>query len=230
MSQLRCLALDFDAPALAEVTYLLATDDRVVSVRSAANLSEASKIVKSESIDAVFVCLVHHTPMEVQALIAMSPNQPNFVVLARDADHALDAFDFGAVDYIVKPVTRLSMHRALDRLTTLTNNHFTGTRLHVERDGINYFVDCRDVFWIEADGDYTRVSTQTGVYTSRQSLTTLEETLSHHHFLRVHRSWLVPVRRIESLSHISGKYVVSIGDHHIPVSRRALATLKEQLG
>ena len=70
MTKLRCLALDVDAPALAEVAYLLDTDHRVATVQSTRSIADAADIVRRESIDAVFVCLVHHTVEQANRLVA----------------------------------------------------------------------------------------------------------------------------------------------------------------
>lgn len=229
MSQLRCLALDVDAPSLAEVHYLLETDQRIAKVRGTGDLHEAADIVRRESVDAVFVCLVHHTVEEARWLVQVANVKPKFVALARDTQHAMAAFEMGAVDYLIKPLTRENLERALSRLTDTTAEFQSIERITAERDGATHFIDHRDVLWVEAQGDYTIVMTQTGEFTCRLSMTVLTDRLRNFGFQRVHRSWLVPLNRIESFSQTGACASITVAGEEIPVSRRLLRDLKDQL-
>ena len=229
MSQLRCLALDVDSPSLAEVHYLLETDQRVAKVRGTGDLHEAADIVRRESVDAVFVCLVHHTVDEARWLVQVANQKPKFVALARDTQHAMSAFDMGAVDYLIKPLTRDGLDRALTRLTDTTAEFQSIERISADRDGSTHFIDHRDVLWVEAKGDYTIIMTQTGTFSCRLSMTVLTDRLRPFGFQRVHRSWLVPLNRIESFAQTGACASITVAGEEIPVSRRLLRDLKDQL-
>ncbi len=229
MTKLRCLALDVDAPALAEVAYLLDTDHRVATVQSTGSIADAADIVRRESIDAVFVCLVHHTVEQANRLVASAQTRPKFVALARDSAHALSAFEMGAVDYIIKPLTRSHLDRALERLIDAGPATPAAERLTADQGGATHFIDRRDILWVQACGDYTTIVTNHGEFTCRMSMTSLSERLQPHGFYRVHRAWLVPLNRIESFSQQGTCASISISGEQIPVARRSLRDLKAHL-
>ena len=229
MNQLRCLTLDVDQPALAEVTYLLDTDQRVGRVQSTPSIEAAADIVRRESIDVVFVCLVHHSIEEARRLTLSAHTRPKFVALARDDAHAMSAFDMGALDYIVKPITRNALDRALDRLLSLTPQPTSADRIVAEQSGVTHFIDRRDILWVQASGDYTLLTTHQGDFTCRSSLTSLTERLVPYGFQRVHRQWLVPIMRIETFTQTGTCAAITVAGQEIPVSRRSLQELKSHL-
>lgn len=234
MSTLRCVALDADATALAELTYVLSADSRVAQVAPAMNIDEASQLVETHQIDVVFVCLVHHPPFEISNVLAQQSVRPDFVALARTTDSAVDAFEFGALDYILKPITSTSIDRALaraieskSRKTSITTR--PQSRIAIDIEGIQHFLDSTDVLFIEARGDYTAIKTVRGNYLSRQSLGSLADQLADAGFIRVHRSWLVSSHHIESIQTDCGQTVVTISGQIIPVARRCAREVKMRL-
>jgi DNA-binding LytR/AlgR family response regulator len=229
MTQLRCLALDVDKPALAEVTFLLDTDHRVATVQSTGNIHDAVDIVRRESIDAVFVCLVHHTIEQAFSIVASAQTRPKFIALARDSTQAVPAFEMGAIDYIIKPLTRDHVNRAIDRLLDVRTPLRPADRLTAEQGGATHFIDRRDILWVQACGDYTTIVTHNGEFTCRMSMTSVSERLLPHGFFRVHRAWLVPLNRIEAFSQLGSCATITIAGEQIPVARRNLRDLKVQL-
>ncbi len=233
MSGLRCLALDADASALAEISYMLETDSRVSHLSNADNIHDASQLISTEAIDAVFVCLVHHTAAQVDAMLSSLKIRPQFVAIARDSFQAIDAFEFGAVDYMIKPLSRKNLDRALHRLesalATPATAPVTITRVSAERAGATYFLDARDILRIEAAGDYTVITTAQGEFTSRDSLSALADALAPLGFARVHRSWVVPLHRVEAFAQECGRTSVTIAGFEVPVARRCTKEIKERL-
>ena len=235
MSALRCLALDADAPALAELTYLLSADQRVTHVAPAMDVESAATLVSEDKIDVVFVCLIHHPPQQVNSVLAQLDTRPDFVALSRNSDFAVDAFGFGALDYILKPITPASIDRALTRASQSLTRRMPSqpavvkNRIAVDIEGIQHLIDPADVLHIEACGDYTTVMTARGSHLSRQSLSNLAEQLADVGFMRVHRSWVVPLPRVDAISTSQGQTFVTVAGNLIPVARRCAREVKLRL-
>ncbi len=86
-------------------------------------------------------------------------------------------------------------------------------RLVVKTNGRVLFVRVADIDWVEAAGNYIRVHSQGRAHLVRETMTTLEERLDSHQFLRIHRGTIVNVDRIRELQPwFSGDYVVILGD------------------
>ena len=107
-------------------------------------------------------------------------------------------------------------------------------RVAVERSGRTLLVAAKEILYVEAQDDYSRVHTAEGRYLSRLPLNTLEERLQPLGFFRVHRGYLVDLARVrEVLPMYGGMLVLRLSDEvgtRIPVSRRRTAALKRALG
>ena len=104
-------------------------------------------------------------------------------------------------------------------------------RLEVRRGGKAYFLDSADIFWVEAAGNYVQLHTRAGLFTLRETLSTVQSRLPTSDFSRTHRSALVGTAHVRAIRPIgAGAYRVELdGGIEAPLSRRNLANLKDAL-
>jgi two-component system, LytTR family, response regulator len=232
------LVVDGDQPAVASLTDLLSADQRVGAVRSAGDVPGALRLVRRHAIDAAFLdaTVPDLNGLELGTLLTRLTPPPALVYLAADGRYALGAFDVGALDYLLKPVSPERLGRALDRVTAWRfpqNARGDDLRvLPVEVGGRTVFVRRDDVCLVAARGDYVRLHTRRGTHLVRLPLSRFAERWEPAGFVRVHRSYLVSSRHVRELrEHPSGGVTVQIADgtitHDVPVSRRHLRTVKE---
>jgi len=228
---LRCLALDSEKTALAELSYLLDQDSRVGQVIPISDAEQASAALKQERVDAVFVCLVHHTVEEVNQLLAPYAEHTKFVALSRTPADAIKAFEFGAIDYILKPVTPENIQRSMLRLQQhfSPTNNYEIVRIKVEGDGNSYFIQSNEVLCIQAQGDFSIATTARGEFLTKQSLSKLEQNLVDAGFERVHRQWLVNLGQVDAIMNDCSTYSLRVGGKTIPVARRCAKTVRQKL-
>jgi DNA-binding LytR/AlgR family response regulator len=226
---LRCITLDSDAPALAEISYLLEQDERVSVVKRTGHYDDLQSLLQDGNFDAVFVCLIHHDPIVVKELLDQVSRNTRFVALSRQHEHAFSAYEVGAIDFILKPVNRANLDRALNRVMRASSEGEI-TRIKVEQRGSVHYIDVREICYIEAQGDYTHLTTLRGVFTSRQPLSLLASELGKEGFIRVHRKWLIPMNRVQSIQTDCGNTSVRVHDREIPVSRALARELRNILG
>ncbi|MFE1883090.1 LytR/AlgR family response regulator transcription factor, partial [Streptomyces diastatochromogenes] len=94
---------------------------------------------------------------------------------------------------------------------------------------VTRFVSIADITYVEAQGDYARLHTPHGSHLVRIPLSTLEEQWRSRGFVRIHRSRLVALGRIEELRLEGGNLTVRIGDRILAVSRRNARELRDLL-
>jgi DNA-binding LytR/AlgR family response regulator len=99
----------------------------------------------------------------------------------------------------------------------------------VELGGVTRFVPIADITYVEAHGDYARLHTRHGSHLVRIPLSTLEEQWRERGFVRIHRSRLVALGRIEELRLDGGNVTVRVGDRVLAVSRRNARDLRDLL-
>jgi DNA-binding LytR/AlgR family response regulator len=226
------MALDSDALALRDLGKLLIDNPRVTNVITHTDIRQAASEVTRESTDVVFVCLIHHSPDEINQTFKTATDGPLFVAVARDPQHAMDAYQVGAVDYLLKPLTEQGMDNALTRVESLIGqrSNSNSRRIIGERDNQMHLIDLRDVLYVRSNGDYTHVTTTKGEFVSRNSLASLAESFEAEGLVRVHRQWLVPINRIEVLKSECGQTFAVVQDVEVPVARRCVRTVRDLLG
>lgn len=227
---LRVLVVDDEAPARSELAYLLGDDSRIGRVRCAGSAAEALEIAAAEPVDAVF-CDVKMPGMDGVALARVLggfAHRPQVVFVTAYDEHAVDAFELRAVDYLVKPVRASRVAEAVRRLCSgpaeAENQDDT---VAVELAGVTRFVRRSQVRFVEAHGDYARLHTAGGSHLVRLSLGALEQRWPD--FARIHRSTLVSLGHVSELRMADGRCTVLVADVELVVSRRHVREFRERL-
>ena len=152
-------------------------------------------------------------------------------VTAHD-EHAVDAFELNAVDYVLKPVRDDRLAEAVRRVVEAqgpTTAQADDDQIPVELGGVTRFVSRGEVRYVEAQGDYARLHTPSGSHLVRVPLTTLEEQWRDAGFVRIHRSLLVALPHVEEVRMDAGRCTVVVGGEELVVSRRHTRELRDLL-
>ena len=237
---LRALVVDDEAPALSELTYLLRQDDRIGDIRTASNGADALRALESAPVDVVF-CDIKMPGLDGMALarvLARFADRPQVVFVTAYDEHAVDAFEVRATDYVMKPVRAARLSEAVRRVVTaLAAAASTDSSGPVVADetipvglgGVTTFIKRSQVRYAQAQGDYARLHTATGSHLVRTSLTTLEERWAEAGFVRIHRSTLVSLPQVDAVIAGHGGCKIRLGDVELQVSRRHLRDLRDRL-
>ncbi|WP_067574667.1 LytR/AlgR family response regulator transcription factor [Nocardia acidivorans] len=240
---LRVLAVDDERPALDELVYLLRAQPEIGEIHAAGDATSALRLLRAHVVDAVFLDI--NMPgldgLELAGILSEFARPPAVVFVTAHDDRAVAAFDLGAVDYLLKPlrearlaeaVRRISAGRAQPQPVTDIDPHEV---IPVELGGATTLVHRASVSWVEADGDYSRLHTNSGSHLVRIPLSELESRWAEAGFVRVHRSYLVALRLVTGLRTVGTGTVVclraegSAAAAELPVSRRQVRDLKQRL-
>jgi len=236
---LRVLAVDDEAPARAELAYLLGRDERVDEVHTAGDGAEALRMLEDTAYDALFVDI--RMPgldgLDLARVLRRFASPPVVVFVSAYDQHALEAFDLRAVDYLMKPVRDERLAEAVGRVLEARGRVVPAAAapedddetIAVELGGVTRFVKRSDVRYVEAHGDYARLVTEDGRHLVRVSLALLEEQWASAGFVRIHRRWLVPLDAIDEVRNDGGRVSVRVGDAVLQVSRRHTRELRDRL-
>ncbi|MFF2650138.1 LytR/AlgR family response regulator transcription factor [Streptomyces sp. NPDC058045] len=245
---LRVLAVDDEEPALAELLYLLRADPRVRHAEGATDATEALRRLGravdagaggEDTFDVLFldIRMPGLSGLDVARLLAGFARPPLVVFVTAHEDFAVEAFDLKAVDYVLKPVRRERLAEAVRRADAqlaaaraaepVPVDH--GDCITVELGGVTRLVPVADINYVEAQGDYARLHTGDGSHLVRIPLSTLEERWQPHGFVRIHRSHLVALHRIDELRLDGGGMSVAVGGTLLTVSRRHASRVRELL-
>ncbi|MFE7130064.1 LytR/AlgR family response regulator transcription factor [Streptomyces sp. NPDC057638] len=210
----------------------------------------------SDGIDVVFldIHMAGLTGLDVARLLARFAHPPLIVFVTAHEGFAVQAFDLKAVDYVLKPVRRERLAEAVRRVgdavlaareprpaghtahlpaahpaTAVLAPVGGSEQIPVELGGVTRFVPIDEIAYVEAQGDYARLHTESGSHLVRIPLSTLEERWASRGFVRIHRSHLVALARIDELRMDAGTTTVRVGAAELPVSRRHARQLRDLL-
>jgi DNA-binding LytR/AlgR family response regulator len=258
--QLVVLAVDDEPHGLSELVHCLESNPLVGRVLDAVDASEAlRRLIASDDpelrlrkehglppVDAVFadIQMPGLSGMEMsRVLTALSP-PPMLVFVTGHTDEAVNAFELGAIDYVLKPCKQKRLDRAVERIieklrSAPAPDAAAGAApvknddevIPVELAGTTKLIQRSSVRWVEAQGDYARLFTTDGSHLVRIPLAQLEERWEKAGFVRIHRSFLVALEQITELRMGQGGYQVVIGNEEklLSVSRRHTRELKDRL-
>jgi DNA-binding LytR/AlgR family response regulator len=233
------LAVDDEAPALDELVYLLGEHPDIGEVLSAADATSALRELNRRHIDAVFldINMPGLSGLELAGVLANYSYRPAVVFVTAHDDKAVAAFDVGAVDYLLKPIRRSRFDEAVRR--ALADRPQDGEEeddvIPAELGGITHLVPRDTIGWVEAEGDYARLHSESGAHLVRIPLSTLESRWRERGFQRIHRSYLVALRLVVGVRTTDGAVLVRLRANgaspavELPVSRRQARELRDRV-
>ena len=256
--RLRCIIVDDEPPAIDELNYILTQIEDVEVVASAGTASEAVAAVKKLQPDVVFldIHMPRHDGFSIAEEISRYDDPPLIIFATAYDQYAVQAFDKGSLDYVLKPFSKKRIHKAILRAqkTLLNRNQIIrrndlnklveiieGTRnifsrLPAEKKGHVFLLDPVDIMFCKAEEKKVLIYTQNDQFVcqSGYSLEELGKRFKFHSFFRTHRSYLVNLEHVRKIiPWFKGRYllVMADGDNtEVPVSRRQTKDLKTQLG
>ncbi len=212
------------------------------------NGKQAVKAINEDKPDLVFLDIRMPGMDGFEVLEHIDP-MPRIIFTTAYGDYALKAFEVNAVDYLLKPYNRKRFSKAIqkviDRSTTSSDEierilhvlhqsekpEAYPKRIFVRVGRKIVSIHLNDILWIEADGDYTQLHTNSGTRLCNLSMNALEQRLNSDQFLRVHRSYIIATNSIDHLEGDGeGGYTAFLKDKsEVKVSRIYAAKLRKSI-
>jgi two-component system, LytTR family, response regulator len=239
------LLVDDERLARVELRRLLEAYPEIQILGEASHVDEALISIKEKKPDLVFLDVQMPGATGFDLLERLEDTLPEIIFVTAYDEHALRAFEFNALDYLLKPIdpARLSeaIARAKNRIekpeiadaapVAPTHKLNAMDRVFV-RDGEKcWLLPVSDIVLIESDGNYSRVKFCDHSPMLPRSLSSLEERLDPSVFFRANRSQLINLQRIKDVDlWFSGSLKVTMeGGHVVELSRRQAASFRERL-
>jgi two-component system, LytTR family, response regulator len=251
----RVLVVDDEPLARAGVVQLLTRDPEIAVVGERGDGRSALEALQALRPDLVILDVQMPEMDGFEVLRALPVEQmPGVIFVTAYDQHALQAFEVHAVDYLLKPFDDTRFAEAVARAKRNLRSAELGelsrrlvglleqgaprtaepalTRLIVKHEGRVSFVRVEDLDWIEAADYYVKLHVQGQVHLLRESLNTLETRLDPSRFFRVHRSAIVNLDRIRELQpYFKGEHILLLQDGtRLKLSRARREHLEARLG
>lgn len=234
---IRALVVDDEGLARRNLTVLLKEDPDIEVVLESTSGFEAIQEIRKSKPNLVFLDVQMPECDGFDVLELLGGHLPPAVIFVTAYDeHALRAFEVGALDYLLKPFDNARFVRALARAKEKLAHYRPNEsprleRLAVKSRGEVLLLKVEEIDWVEAAGYYACLHVGTQTHIIRRSLLELEQDLGEDQFIRIHRSVIVNLTRIHRMAlQTEGEYeVVLRSGAHLALSRRFRKRLQERL-
>lgn len=223
--KLRCLLIDDEPPALKVLESHISQINDLEIVAQCKNALEALDVLSSKTVDLMFLDIKMPKILGTDFLKNLS-HPPKVIFVTAYRDYAVDGYELDAVDFLLKPVSFERFIKAITKVqrkiwqetASPANNNKSNIKafVYLKVDSIMQKVFVDDILYIESWKDYIKVFLTTGKnLLVKQSISAMENLLSDHKFLRVHRSFMVSVDKITGYNAL----FVHVNSTEIPIGR-----------
>lgn len=236
------MIVDDEAPARSELRFLLEQTGKIGSITEASSVRSAIEMLMGTRVDVVFldISMPGASGLQLAEALYKLKNPSAIVFVTAYSDHAVEAFDVDAVDYLMKPVEEARLDRAIEKVIARAKpvpvepvaKPTNIERIPVEKGGRKVLIPVDQIRFIMAKDDYSCIFTEDDRYLSTTSLAQFESKLGEFGFFRVHRRYIVNLVNVEDVETVpSGAIQLGVSgvDERIPVSRRRVVPLKKAL-
>lgn len=242
----RVIIIDDEGLARQLLKALLQPFKQIEVVAECGDGFEGFKAIQQHEPDLIFLD-VQMPKLNGFEMLELLDNPPSVIFTTAFDEYAVKAFEAHAVDYLLKPITRERFEKAINKwleqaavkkkpeLDSLVQEKvYDGYqhRIVVKDNGLIRIIPEQEMHYLEADDDYVKIYTKERHYLKKATLSNLERSLDPKQFVRVHRSYLIPVSqllRIEPYEKDSHIALLQCGAK-VPVSKTGMTKLKELLG
>src|SRR6185503_6432303 len=233
--KLRCLLIDDEPPALKILASYISNMNGMEIVGQCKNALEALDVLNQHTVDVIFLDIKMPKLLGTEFLKNLS-HPPKVIFVTAYRDYAVEGYELDAVDYLVKPVSFerffkaiTKLNRVIDKAAITTTVEYKSNPeafvyLKVDKDMKKIFVN--DIIYIESWKDYVKLFLGNGKsILVKQSISAMENLLSEHKFMRVHRSYMVSLNKISGYNGLS----VQLDTKEIPIGRLYKQVVMERL-
>ena len=214
-----CLAVDDEPPALDILKNYIRTVSSLELAGTCINAVDALSILRSTHIDLMFLDIQMPQLLGTDLLRTLN-NPPKVIFTTAYREFAVEGFELNAVDYLLKPISFERFLKAVNKVMDIKlpqqiQQETHDAYLYFRSDRKMHKVAMEDIIFIESLKDYIKVVTKTKTIITKQSISSIEERLPKSSFIRIHRSFIVSLSKVQSYT----PELIAIGNEELPVSR-----------
>jgi len=226
--QLNCLIVDDEPLAREVIASYIDKVDNLNLIGECDNALQAFEKVRSQKVDLIFLDIQMPKLNGIEFIKALSP-LPKVILTTAYREYAIESYELDVADYLLKPVSFQRFLKAIDKVVLgetepnepqLVNSEVDELRqdhphmfLKADRKMVKVYL--KDILYIESLKDYVRIKLPGKEIISLQKISYLEQKLPEDCFMRIHRSFIVPIKKIEAFS----SHAIEVGGKELPIGR-----------
>jgi DNA-binding LytR/AlgR family response regulator len=229
-----CLIVDDNRIARTTMKHLASQVKDLEILGECTDAIEAHHLLRDEDPDLLLLDIEMPGMTGIELIRQLDVRKPVIIFTTSKKEYAVEAFELNVADYLVKPVTTARFIQAIDRARDIIESKTTDFRM-----GTDEFIFIRDsnivrrlkvddILYAEAMGDYVKLYTSQKFYAVHSTLKSVEDRLPSARFIRVHRSYIVSLNKIDTIQDgqvlLNGK-TIPVADAYRPVLNKRMNIL-----
>lgn len=193
--------------------------------------AEALDVLNSSQVDLLLLDIEMPAMTGLDLIKKLGSSKPLIIFTTAKKEYAVEAFELNVIDYLVKPIALPRFKQAVDKAQEALDSNKQEVKVEeqafvfVKDNGILKRIAIDDILFLEAMGDYVKVHTPQKFHVVHATLKSIEEKLPSSKFIRVHRSYIVAINKIDYIQ----EGTISIGKTTIPVADTHKSNLSKRL-
>ncbi|KRB59844.1 LytTR family DNA-binding domain-containing protein [Flavobacterium sp. Root186] len=213
----KCIIVDDEPAAHYVLANYIKQNPQLELVFQGYNGIEAMDYLRENKVDLMFLD-INMPEISGMELLKIIPNHPKTILTTAYSEFALESYDYGVIDYLLKPIYFPRFLKAVDRFFSTENiktkeEEAVVNKVSVKVDG--YFIDIEldQLLYAQSFGNYVKLHTAKRTYLASITTTELEKCLPEKNFIRIHKSYIVSLDKIDTTE----KDFVIIKNEKLPV-------------
>ncbi len=236
--KIRAVIIDDEPLSRQELLHLLSEHPDIQVIGEAPSAEKAMEIILTKEPDVLFldIEMTGMNGVELAETLQNMKKPPAIIFATAYQDYAVKAFRVEAVDYLLKPFDENQLSQAVSRLKMRLKpaevKPPSAGRLAVQSEDRIIYLEPDELLYVYREGRNTFLVSEKGTYPTKLSLKELEQKLKYYSFFRVHKGYLVNIKKVEELVSWSTNVFelkVRNSEKLIPVSRNYVKELRETL-
>jgi DNA-binding LytR/AlgR family response regulator len=218
---MNCIIIEDQLPAQRILKIYIRDTDQLNLLATFSNAIQAKQWLNSHTVDVIFLD-IHLPKLSGIEFLKSIQNPPQVIFTTAFGDYALESYDLNVVDYLLKPFSYQRFLKAISKLVLKNDSGNATKKSSGQKDlflksGHDYVrLNIGEIQYINSDSDYTDIYVEDKKHISSESLKYWEDKLGPLNFIRVHKSFIVNLKKIERLT--ANKIYMASGDQ-IPIGR-----------
>ncbi|HEY0356793.1 MAG TPA: LytTR family DNA-binding domain-containing protein [Flavisolibacter sp.] len=228
---MKCIIVDDNKMARMALKQLVSQVPNLELIAECNDATEALVSLDAKQVDLLLLDIERPGMTGLDLTRKLGNQRPLIIFTTAKKDYAVEAFELNVVDYLVKPITLPRLKQAIDKAGEALESNKEEVKVEeqgfvfVKDNGILKRISIDDILFLEAMGDYVKVHTSQKFHVVHATLKSIEEKLPSSKFIRVHRSYIVAINKIDYIQ----EGTISIGKTTIPVADTHKSNLNKRL-
>lgn len=228
---MNCLIVDDNKIARTTMKQMAGFVEDIIVTKECSNATEAFNFLQENHVELILLDIEMPGMSGIDLTKNLGISRPVIIFTSSKKEYAVEAFELNVADYILKPITPARFTQAIEKARDILSSNKEEVKINedefifIRDSNIIRRLKIDEILYVEAMGDYVKLHTSQKFYAIHSTLKTVESRLPDSIFLRVHRSYIIAVNKIDTIE----EGAIIIKGKPLPVADAYRAALNKRI-